>query len=782
MGRPGKFHDAQVRRPASRDSGNAAISAAGNNAESGKEGSQGCLNIMKNLYAVYAAGVLLFAAASLPLAPFTLYAAEIKGTVLDPTRSPIPGAQVAAVNDTGVIMRQITDDLGGFDFHVSPLYENFQLRVTAAGFATATVGAGAAVIQLSLAPLADSIQVAGSAIDTPAESQGSSVSTISSAEIRQRNEAQTVDLLRELPGSVISQGGARGSLASLYVRGADPKYSLVELNGIPVASFYYGGLFDFSQMPADFISEIQMARGPQSAVNGSYAAGSVVNFVTRSPDNGPALDFVAEGGTHNENRFALSGSGLVKGWGLAASASSLLANGPVRNDDTRSDDGFLSLQHRWYTQSLFVFGNFNSNDTGEPGPYGSNPKGYYSGLDLVSRSRNNTSAYGLHYQNDFTDSLRLDVTGGVFLNNSSYMSSYGFSYNKDLRLYGEPRATYKVNKWWTLAGGFAFDREELRNTYVTSSGQNFLLRRDTEGIYLENRLALNQKLFVNIGAREEIIRTPTIPGEPGGYPPRPAFAASTVKKTNPKISGAYQLDGVTRLHASYGTGIRPPGGSDLAFTNNPGLKPETIRSYDAGIERRFWAGRASVDATWFHSNYRDLIVSLGGSLAKLSHFYTDNLANALSEGIEASGRVRPSASILLTGNYTWLETEALSLNGGSGLVQQYYYPGQPLLRRPKQSGSLLATWQHGRADVTVAGYMRGRSLDVEPNFGAFGGLYWNPGFSNFNINVNYRVKGNLTAYANLRNAFDSRYEEIYGFPAPLLNVVAGVKWSLARAR
>jgi outer membrane cobalamin receptor len=50
------------------------------------------------------------------------------------------------------------------------------------------------------------------------------------------------------------------------------------------------------------------------------------------------------------------------------------------------------------------------------------------------------------------------------------------------------------------------------------------------------------------------------------------------------------------------------------------------------------------------------------------------------------------------------------------------------------------------------------------------------------VNINYRLRGNLTLYANLHNALNRRYEEIYGFPAPLLNVVAGVKWSLARAR
>ena len=124
-----------------------------------------------------------------------------------------------------------------------------------------------------------------------------------------------------------------------------------------------------------------MARGPQSAVYGSYAIGSVVNFVTRSPENGPALDIVAEGGTHDENRFAVSGSFLTHGWGFAGSLSSLLANGPVQNSDYRNDNIFLSGEHRWYTQSLFVFGNFNSNNVGEPGPYGSNPEG------LIPRAR-----------------------------------------------------------------------------------------------------------------------------------------------------------------------------------------------------------------------------------------------------------------------------------------------------------------------------------------------------------------------------------------------------------
>lgn len=716
--------------------------------------------------------------------PAALCSAEIQGTVFDPAHRPIAGAQVAAINGAGVIVEQITDDQGHFDFNVSPLFENYQLRVTAPGFEMVTVGAGASMIQLSLAPQSDSIRVTGSAIDVPASRQGTSVSVIAGAEIRDRNEAQTVDLMRELPGMVFAQSGARGSVADLFVRGGSSNYNLVELNGIPINSFYYGGLFDFSQIPSDFISEIDVARGPQSAVYGSYAIGSVVNFVTRSPENGPALDLVAEGGTHDENRFAVSGSFLTHGWGLAGSLSSLLDNGPVRNSDYRNDNIFLSGEHRWYTQSLFIFGNFNSNDVGEPGPYGSNPKGLYSGLDLISRSRNNTPTGGIHYQNDFTSNVRVDVTAGFYLNNNFYISPYGDSFNKDIRPYGDARGTWSVFPSWSLAGGFAFAREEMKNTFVTdSNAHEFPLRRDNEGIYLDNHFTfLKNKLFLNAGLREEIYQTAFIPGDADNFPPRPDFPARDYSRLNPRISGAWMLRQDERFHASYGTGIRPPGGSDLAFTNNPALKPERTESFDAGIEQRFLNNQLSVDATYFRNSYRDLIVSLGGSLATLSRFYTDNLAKSNARGVEVSAKYRPATWISVTGNYMWLETEVLSLNGGIGLVQQYFYPGQPLLRQPKHSGSALVNFHYGKVDANLTGYFRGHDLDVEPNYGAFGGLFRSGGYVNTGVNVNYRVRGNLTVYANLRNALDRRYEEIYGFPAPLLNIVAGVKWSLARAR
>src|SRR5579862_4053068 len=87
-------------------------------------------------------------------------AAELKGIVIDPSGLPVAGAQVAVFTPLGVVTQQITDDKGAFDIYVSPLYENVMLRVTAAGFSTATVSMAASRIQLRLAPQTDSIRVA----------------------------------------------------------------------------------------------------------------------------------------------------------------------------------------------------------------------------------------------------------------------------------------------------------------------------------------------------------------------------------------------------------------------------------------------------------------------------------------------------------------------------------------------------------------------------------------------------------------------------------------------
>ena len=60
------------------------------------------------------------------------------------------------------------------------------------------------------------------------------------------------------------------------------------------------------------------------------------------------------------------------------------------------------------------------------------------------------------------------------------------------------------------------------------------------------------------------------------------------------------------------------------------------------MEQQLFHDGLSLDATYFYNRYYDLIVILGGSLAALSHYESDNLANARAQGGEFSAGFRPA--------------------------------------------------------------------------------------------------------------------------------------------
>ncbi len=725
----------------------------------------------------YVLGPLVFFSCSISICLAAAGVKIVRGDIVDPSGARVAGARVSVVTPLGVV-RSFPSPDGAF---TCSLPEGSRLVVTAPGFAAKSIAAEdagpALTVRLDLAPVVDSVRVAGSAIDAEASRQGGSVTIIPREEIEQRDEPMAIDLLRAAPGLTFSQTGPAGGLSGLYIRGGDPKYNLVEIDGVPVNAF--GGDFDFSHIPSQELDRVEVVRGPQSAIYGSYAISGVVNFVTRDAESPANLDAAAEGGTYRERRFGVSGGGTLAGFGIAASASQLNTDGPVANSDYRNQDLMLNAIRRWGGQSFSLHADFDSSENGVPGPYGSDPLRDFTGIDTISRNKNNFSDYSAHYQAGLSSRVRLELFGAFFLNNNGFISPYGFSFNKDLRAQFEARAIVRVTRYYTAAFGASGGTEQVTNSYITDASYDaFPVRRRDEAVYLENRFEFGGRFFLNAGVRVEFLRTAAIPSD--GYS-RPYFPAQTISSANPKLAGAYVL-GRTRFHASFGTGIRPPGGFDLAYTDNPALKPERTLGADAGVERRLFHDWLALDATWFRNRYRDQIVILGGSLTRLSHFQSGNLANSLAQGAEFSARLRPASWIFVEGSYTLLKTEILALNGAPGLAQPPFQVGQELIRRPANSGAVTASIRRGKASINVSGVFRGSVLDVEPTYGATGGLFRNPGYADVGIGLNYALGRGVTAYGNLRNALNRRYEEVFGYPSPRLNFVAGMKWALFKPR
>ena len=101
-----------------------------------------------------------------------------------------------------------------------------------------------------------------------------------------------------LPGVAVNQSGPPGSVGTIFIRGGETNDALVEIDGVPVNSFGGDVNFVLPHILTDSLERVELIRGPQSAVYGPYANSGVVNLVTRTAEDAPKIDLMAEGGSH----------------------------------------------------------------------------------------------------------------------------------------------------------------------------------------------------------------------------------------------------------------------------------------------------------------------------------------------------------------------------------------------------------------------------------------------------------------------------------------------------
>jgi outer membrane cobalamin receptor len=723
-------------------------------------------------------------------------AATIEGTIFDPSGRAVPNVRVSLLQSLTALDERQTDAKGEYKFE-GLAKGSYRLVANAPGFSASTADVEmredqtrSVDLHLALSAVQQQVVVSASLGGSLAPQLGSSVSTISEQEIDDRGAQNVTDVLRGVPGVALDDTGRRGGVTGAFIRGGDSDYNLVMVDGIQLNEF--GGDFDFAPLPADGVDHVEVTRGAESALFGSNAVTGVVNIATARGEGPPHFDFQAEGGNFTTRRFVTGGSGLTHGLSWAYDLSRLDSGGTVTNDGYRNQSAILSLGHRWSERRQVDFHFFgNANVVGDPGPYGSDPDHLFPGIDTYSRNKQNLFGYQGSYTEQFSSRFRQVVTGSVATSDYYFRTLYGDSFSNNLRGVLNTRSEVAISNKDFLVAGFEYNREQIKNTYVADANNvPFLLPRTSLACFVEDRWSPSSRLFATAGLRLDDISTHSLPSA-GVYGVRPFIPASSVTKLNPRVSVAYMARetdsgswlGMTRLHSSFGTGIRAPNGFELASTNNPHLKPEKSISFDSGLEQRFSGSRALLDLTYFYNKFDDQIVTLGGSLTNLSTFKSDNLGNSRAQGLEASFRLRPTRSLQVSGEYTLLSTAILTLDG-STLVQAPFHVGQELVRRPKNSGGFNLTWQRGRLMLNSNAYLRGRTLDLEPNEGVYACTYYDlpclfadKGYVVLNGGFSYRLTHGLEIYGHLNNLLDRKYEEVLGYPALPLNFLAGVKFT-----
>ncbi|MDE3155611.1 MAG: TonB-dependent receptor [Acidobacteriota bacterium] len=729
-------------------------------------------------------------------------AAALTGRVTDPDGRPVAGARVIVsgpmavprVADTGATGAYRIDRLGPGTYEVRVVREGFAanpVRVTLEASGTRDVP-----VALRLSAVSDSVVVTASPVETDSSRVADSVSVLTASDLQAREIDTMADALRLLPGLSVAQTGTWGGITSVFPRGGDSDYTLVLVDGMPANDF--GGGFDFAHLPIGGVQRIEVVRGPQSALFGSNAIGGVVQIVTRN-GGAPEANASVEGGGLGTTRVSAGTSGSAGLWSWGASAERMASDGytglapadgeRVSNDngEERAASGSLAWGHPGGTHWR-ADGRITWNDRGFPGPYGSNPTGSFMGVDRVSRGTTDDRQFGVRVDQPWAGGRAHQQVQVSYTDKyETFISPYGLSNMGTRRLDVRAQTDVALGTRGGASFGVDLQRERAVSTYITAGTTAELpIPRWVAGYFGELRYHLGDRLFLTGGVRLDDIRQAALPANADPYSPRPAFPPNVVLSANPKASVAYLLSGTgvgsgswTKLHATAGTGIRPPDASEIAFTDNPHLKPERSRSLDAGIEQGLADGRVVLDATAFLNRYDDLIVAIGRSLQDYSQFQTDNISNARARGVELSGAFRLGAGLQARVSYTFLDTAILAVTHGA-VAPAPFQVGDWLLRRPRHAGTIDLVWTRGR--VTAFGDLgaRGRTLDVDPSYGAFGGLFTNPGYAVLNAGGSVRIGRGLELFVRGTNLLDRRYEEVYGYPAAGRLAMAGLRFSTGR--
>ena len=167
------------------------------------------------------------------------------------------------------------------------------------------------------------------------------------ADVIATSSAQSMgDLLRNVPGTNVSQTSARDfNLTSRQATGVLTNSQLALVDGRSIYLDFFGLiLWDFVPTNMSDIKQIEVVRGPASAVWGANALTGVVNIITKTPretahENGSASgSLTLSGGTFDRNAGTLAGQGAGTTYGASAS----IGQAPNERWSYRLSGGYFS--------------------------------------------------------------------------------------------------------------------------------------------------------------------------------------------------------------------------------------------------------------------------------------------------------------------------------------------------------------------------------------------------------------------------------------------------------
>jgi len=595
----------------------------------------------------------------------------------------------------------------------------------------------------SAAPAVDNVLVTTSRIETPPVANPYLLEVLPEADLR--IDTNIADALSNLANIYVQTPGGRSGIASIFLRGADPNFAAVLLDGVPLnnPTNTRGGSVNVSEIETDAFSRVEVVAGPLSSLYGSDALAGALNLIV------PA-------GTAETTAHATFGIGSQEDYSAFARV-----RGPMSRDLGGSlalsvaDDGQGVAGSMFTGKSItakiapldsanagaLVFRTAQTHARAFPDSSGGDQ---YADLRLLERRDSKEALIGLMQPLVVRDDFRLQVSASAFTRHDETESPgvaastldpvgvpEGVDHTHYTRLIAQTMARFHLSKWQAVAGVEAQQESGRSEGELVFSGASipsgFAKDRSTYSGFVEATRASMSWTF-NAGARLDQV------DDLGEHVT--ARAGMRYNMHNSRFS----------LRAGASTGFKAPSLYALGnpFVGNPSLDPETSRGWEAGID---WAGdRGNAFAlTLFHTRFADLIDFVLGPPAHL-----DNRDVVISEGASASWTRSFSDHLLASVKVQYADTRDDQTDAA-------------LLNRPKWRTSATLRWEASAA-VTISG--RYSFVGERNDYAIPTAVVTLPGYHVLSLDTAWNIQPETTLRVVLDNALDDEHEDAIGFTSP----------------
>ncbi len=504
---------------------------------------------------------------------------------------------------------------------------------------------------------------------------------ITAAEIRNMGARDLTDVLKTVPGfgvAVSSEG-----YNQFEVRGISTTLSekiLVMVDGHRVNTPYMGSglVLLFDNLSLEKVRQVEIIRGPGSALYGANAFVGVVNVITKDADDADGMNVTVAGGNFNTKRVSASG-------GKSFKDKDFKIFGSVDYFDTDGDDATIKADRIAgapfsmtpgnadpYLEKKEAFLKVSYGDLMFKGHYLQQDKGVYIGIANALTYDNvydpeifwSELSYSKSFTDKFSASLRtyLDYFrhhGKVVIFPKGFpgypdMAPTGEAGLKDRTLGTELQLSWDMFRGNHVIAGFDFEHiKQYDVDYVAnynpftfapfgsfqdvSSWGNFNrdVTRKVWAVYFQDEWAITENLNLTAGVRHDNYN------DFGGT-------------TNPRAGIVWNFLKNADLKLLYGQAFRAPTFSDLYNAGNPDVlgnpncKPEKIKSYEAALGYRF-RDSYTINANYFRNEIDDLIIKDTSTSPAL---YT-NRGGAKVDGVETVLRGQYSPANYWQLAYSW---------------------------------------------------------------------------------------------------------------------------------